>query len=49
MNQMFEALIGTAEAHTHHPTVRQKAKTPARGTPTNASKRPAARRTAARR
>ena len=49
MNQMLEALIATAEAHTHHPTVRQKAKAPARGTQPSASKRPAARRTAARR
>ena len=49
MNQVFEALIATAEAHTHHPTGRQRAKTPARGTPPSASKRPAARRAAARR
>ena len=49
MNQMFEALIATAEAHTHHPTVRQRAKTPARRTPSSASKRPAARPYVARR
>ncbi len=49
MNQMFEALIATAEAHTHHPTVRQRAKTPARRSPPSASKRPAARRAAGRR
>ena len=49
-NQMFEALIATAEAHTHHPTVRQRAKLPARGTSAaNSSKRPGARRAAARR
>ena len=33
----------------HHPTVRQRAKTPAHGTAAGAGKRPAARRTAARR
>jgi DNA-binding MarR family transcriptional regulator len=49
LNQMFEALIATAEAHSHHPTLRQRAKTAARGTPATARKRPAARRTAARR
>jgi hypothetical protein len=40
MNQVFEALIATAEAHTHHPTVRQRAKTPA------ADKKPRARKPA---
>jgi DNA-binding MarR family transcriptional regulator len=49
MNQMFEALIATAEAHMHHPTGRQRAKTPAHRTAASAGKRPAARRAAARR
>lgn len=40
MNQTFEALIATAEAHSHHPTLRQRAKTAA-------DKRPKARKPAA--
>jgi DNA-binding MarR family transcriptional regulator len=47
MNQMFEALIATAEAHSHHPTLRQRAKTAARA-PATASKRTPTRRAARR-
>lgn len=48
MNQMFQELIATAEAHSHHPTLRQRAKVAARA-PAPAGKRPPARRAAARR
>lgn len=47
LNQMFEALIATAEAHSHHPKVRSVAKLPAADKKPRTRKPPSARRSPA--